>query len=393
MSQSDSFGLLLFAPAAVSKKATVIKDLKQQDCEIVYEEQIRLDVERAKKFLELYSKPSEEEANRKEDTIATLTEDSCLALVVKKKQLSTTLKQLFEQNNVSADKEGGGENTEENAFSTKYGFPSDLIYYCTDKENAKECIDFLFPNLDIRSMSESNNPRKYLESTVVPILTSGLTQLCKLEHKPEHPCEWLGQYLIQHDPTLPPKKKIYFVLGGPGSGKGTQCAKLVTEFHLCHLSAGDLLRKEMQSGSPNGQMIDRMIRNGEIVPGHITIELLKNAMEEQSETRGFLIDGFPRKLDQAGAFEKLVGDFEFILFLDCPQEEMERRLLKRGESSGRSDDNLESIRKRFTTFIETTMPVVEYYRSREKLVQVDASRSVEEVYKDIRSYFIESKSV
>lgn len=147
MSQGDSFGLLLFAPAAVSKKATVIKDLKQQDCEIVYEEQIRLDVERAKKFLELYSKPSEEEANRKEDTIARLTEDSCLALVVKKKQLSTTLKQLFEQNNVSVDEEGGGgENTEENAFSTKYGFPSDLIYYCTDKENAKECIDFLFPN-------------------------------------------------------------------------------------------------------------------------------------------------------------------------------------------------------------------------------------------------------
>ncbi|GJQ12418.1 hypothetical protein GpartN1_g4209.t1 [Galdieria partita] len=381
MAEDDLFGFLLLSQTAVSKRATIIKDLKQQDCEIVYQEWVSLDLDRAKKFLQLYSKP-DEQANYEEDKVNKLTENSCLALVVKKTQLSATFKELFEGQTSQRDVETG-------LFSTKYGLPVDSFYYSTDKNNAKECIEFLFPNLDIHNMME-NNPRKYLESTVVPILTSGLTQLCKMEQKPEHPCEWLGQYLIQHDPTLSPKKKIYFILGGPGSGKGTQCEKLVEEFHLCHLSAGDLLRKEMQSGSSHGQLIDRMIRDGEIVPGHITIELLKNAMEEQTQSSGFLIDGFPRKLDQAGAFEKWIGDFEFILFLDCPQEEMEQRLLKRGQVSGRSDDNLDSIRKRFTTFIETTMPVVEYYRSRDKLVQVDASRSVEEVYKDIRTYFIES---
>ncbi|GJD06334.1 Uridylate kinase [Galdieria sulphuraria] len=369
MAEDDMLGFLLLTQAAASKQATITKDLKQKDCEIVYQEWVSLDRERAKRFLQLYSKPNEQATNEaeEEEKIGKLTENSCMAFIVKKKQLLETFKELFD-GQTSMDKG----DLEASSFSTKYGFPFELLYYSTDKSIAKECIEFFFPNLDIHNMLE-NNPRKYLESAVVPILTAGLTQLCKLEQKPENPCEWLGHYLIQHDPTLSPKKKVYFILGGPGSGK-----------------AGDLLRKEMQTGSSNGQMIDRMIRNGEIVPGHITIELLKNAMEEQTQTPGFLIDGFPRKLDQAGAFEKWVGDFEFILFLDCPQEEMEQRLMKRGQMSGRSDDNLDSIRKRFTTFVETTMPVVEYYRSREKLVQVDASRSVEEVYKDVRSYFIES---
>eukprot|EP00871_Galdieria_phlegrea_P004914 jgi/Galph1/5423/GphlegSOOS_G4055.1 len=373
-------GFLLVTPSVVPRQEELTKDLKEQDFEILYHELVSLDREKAKNFLSLYEKNEEPDSG---ENLQELCTNPCLLLILKRAQASEFLKKL-----TSTD---SSENTQASSFlkfCSKYNTKAHAFFPSVDANSAKELVQFFFPNFDLYTLLE-NNPRKYLESYVVPTLTGALTQLCKLEPKPAHPCEWLGQYLITHDPTLAPKKKasIFFVLGGPGSGKGTQCDKLVEELHLCHLSAGDLLRREVQSGSSNGQMIDEMIKNGEIVPGYITIELLKRALEEEKQATGFLIDGFPRKLDQAGEFEKIVGDFEFVLFLDCPQDEMARRILKRGEVSGRCDDNEESVRKRFVTFQQTTMPVVEYYKARGKLVQVDASRAIEEVFKDIRKYF------
>lgn len=168
--------------------------------------------------------------------------------------------------------------------------------------------------------------------------------------------------------------------------QGTQCARLVEDFHFDHFSAGDLLRAEVKSGSSTGVEIDRMIANGEIVPGDITISLLANAISS-STAPGILIDGFPRKLDQAGAFEKDVSDFAFVLFFDCPEEVMEERLLKRGETSGRVDDNAESIRKRFDTFVKTSMPVIEYYEAKGKVRRVDATKTPDEVYAVVKGFF------
>ncbi|KAK9460717.1 adenylate kinase-domain-containing protein, partial [Lipomyces oligophaga] len=177
--------------------------------------------------------------------------------------------------------------------------------------------------------------------------------------------------------------KVIFVLGGPGVGKGTQCANLVRDFNYVHLSAGDLLRAEQaRPGSEFGELISTYIREGNIVPQEITIALLRNAMQEavsQGRTK-FLIDGFPRKMDQAVKFEDDVALSEFTLYFDCSEEIMLQRLLKRGETSGRSDDNIESIRKRFKTFIETSMPVVDYYRSLNKVIVVPCDKSQEEVY-------------
>lgn len=158
------------------------------------------------------------------------------------------------------------------------------------------------------------------------------------------------------------------------------------EFHFDHFSAGDLLRAEVKSGSSTGVQIDRMIANGEIVPGDITISLLSTAISS-STAPGILIDGFPRKLDQAGAFEKDVSDFDFVLFFDCPEEVMEERLLKRGETSGRVDDNAESIRKRFDTFVKTSLPVIEYYEAKGKVRRVAANKSADEVYEVIKGFF------
>ncbi|PSK43748.1 Uridylate kinase isoform B [Elsinoe australis] len=184
---------------------------------------------------------------------------------------------------------------------------------------------------------------------------------------------------------------VLFVLGGPGAGKGTQCANLVRDFGFAHLSAGDLLRAEQdRPGSQFGDMIRTYIKEGTIVPMEVTIQLLENAMTEKIEKEGnrmFLIDGFPRKLDQAVKFEEAVVRSKFTLFFDCPEEEMERRLLERGKTSGRDDDNIESIRKRFRTFVETSMPVVDMFEKEGRVVKVGATKTPEEVYKEVKEKF------
>lgn len=194
---------------------------------------------------------------------------------------------------------------------------------------------------------------------------------------------------------------VVFFLGGPGSGKGTQSANLVKDYGFVHLSAGDLLRAEqVREGSQYGEMIKTYIREGKIVPMEVTVNLLSNAMADSlaanpapAGTKArFLIDGFPRKLDQAVYFESTVCVSELVLFLDCPEAVMETRLLKRGETSGRDDDNAESIRKRFRTFVETSMPVVDDFEKKGKVVKVQATGSVEEVYAEVRTG-IEARNV
>uniref|UniRef100_A0A7N0RFJ6 UMP-CMP kinase n=1 Tax=Kalanchoe fedtschenkoi TaxID=63787 RepID=A0A7N0RFJ6_KALFE len=185
---------------------------------------------------------------------------------------------------------------------------------------------------------------------------------------------------------LDPKKvKVVFVLGGPGSGKGTQCANIVEHFGYTHLSAGDLLRAEIKSGSENGTMIQNMIKEGKIVPSEVTIKLLQKAMQESGNDK-FLIDGFPRNEENRAAFEDVTKiEPEFVLFFECPEEEMERRLLSRNQ--GREDDNIETIRKRFRVFLESSLPVVEYYDSKGKVKKIDAAKPVGEVFEAVKVIF------
>jgi len=163
----------------------------------------------------------------------------------------------------------------------------------------------------------------------------------------------------------------------------------VRDYGFVHLSAGDLLRAEQERpGSEFGQLIKDYIRDGKIVPMEVTVQLLENAMTDalnkgvaQHGGQGkFLIDGFPRKMDQALYFEESVCPSLFTLFFDCPEKELERRLLNRGLTSGRTDDNLESIKKRFRTFVETSMPVVNYFDKEGKVEKIDATKPPDEVY-------------
>lgn len=198
-----------------------------------------------------------------------------------------------------------------------------------------------------------------------------------------------GQLAAPAKPTptfSPDDVTVVFVLGGPGAGKGTQCERLVSQHGFTHLSAGDLLRAEQnRPGSQFGDLIRDYIKNGLIVPMEVTVQLLENAMTESLQTKGttkgrFLIDGFPRKMDQAHKFEDAVCPAKLVLFYDCPEKVMEARLMERGKTSGRADDNAESIRKRFRVFVETSMPVVDYYDKVGKVIKIDATPSPDKVF-------------
>lgn len=206
------------------------------------------------------------------------------------------------------------------------------------------------------------------------------------------------------------KPSVVFVLGGPGAGKGTQCSNIVRDFDFVHLSAGDLLRAEQATpGSEYGDMIKHMIQTGAIVPAKVlgfarkveigdeshlhlkvTIMLLKRAMETSGCTR-FLIDGFPRNQDNNDEWYNLMkdhADVKFLLFMDCPEEEMEKRIMRRSEGSGRIDDNITSLRKRFVTYREQTMPIIQGYEAKQMCRKISAVRPVDDVYADVRALFI-----
>lgn len=178
---------------------------------------------------------------------------------------------------------------------------------------------------------------------------------------------------------------VVFVLGGPGAGKGTQCANIVRDYAFVHLSAGDLLRAHMKSGSKDGNMVAEMIKQGQIVPSEVTVNLLLEAMRASGKDR-FLIDGFPRNKENRDAWETTAGfDCDFVLFFDCPEEVMTERLLGRNE--GRTDDNIDTIKKRFKTFRESSMPVINYYDSLNKVCSVNSDQSPEDVYAQTKEYF------
>jgi len=187
------------------------------------------------------------------------------------------------------------------------------------------------------------------------------------------------------------KPNVVFVLGGPGAGKGTQCQKIVDLFGYAHLSAGDLLRAERnEPGSKYGELIEGHIRNGTIVPVEITCALLEAAMNK-SEKNDFLIDGFPRNEDNLEGWNKAMGDKvnqKFVLFFDCNQETCVKRCLSRGAAgSGRSDDNEESLKKRFDTYVNSTMPIIDRFRKQDAVRQIDATRSEDEVFSEVRALF------
>jgi adenylate kinase len=190
-------------------------------------------------------------------------------------------------------------------------------------------------------------------------------------------------------PPVPELKnaRIVFVLGGPGSGKGTQCDKIVAKYGFTHLSTGDLLRDEVASGSARGKKLTEIMEKGDLVPLDEVLGLLRDAMiKKAAVSKGFLIDGYPRELAQGLKFEEDVGPVESVLYFEVADETMKKRLLKRAETSGRVDDNEETIVKRLKTFHNHTQPVIDHYDKQHKVCKIHAEGTVDEIFGKVQAH-------
>ena len=174
------------------------------------------------------------------------------------------------------------------------------------------------------------------------------------------------------------------LFGKPGAGKGTQAEFLKDKYNLTHISTGDVFRYNIKNETPLGKEAQAFINNGELVPDSLTIKMLQDEVEKNSLSRGFLFDGFPRTIAQADALDAFLAtknwDVTATVALEADDEILVARLLERGKTSGRSDDqDEEKIRNRYQEYNEKTAPLIEYYQNQNKFYSVDGIGTVAEV--------------
>ncbi|XP_063358838.1 adenylate kinase isoenzyme 1-like [Cydia amplana] len=191
-------------------------------------------------------------------------------------------------------------------------------------------------------------------------------------------------HLATH-PHLPPAHKpIVWILGGPGVGKGTQCHKIVNKYGFTHLSTGDLLRDEVKKDSDLGKRIAKIIKHGELVPNEVVLRLLKEAIDRnKANSKGFLIDGYPREKSQGEEFEKAISPANTIIYFEATPDTLRKRILHRAANAKerRFDDTEEAIQIRLKTFMENNDRVLAQYPH--KFKKINAERTVDEVFKDV----------
>ena len=179
------------------------------------------------------------------------------------------------------------------------------------------------------------------------------------------------------------------LLAAPGAGKGTQGERLAEIYGVPHLATGDLLRQHVAEGTPLGAEAQSYMDRGELVPDKIVNSLILNRLTGGKPLRGFILDGFPRSLKQAeDSYDWGQGrglTFQRVISLAVDEDELVRRLVERGRRSGRSDDNEETIRHRLRVYEENTAPLLDFYRQRGILVEIDGTGAVEEVTDRIRA--------
>jgi adenylate kinase len=175
------------------------------------------------------------------------------------------------------------------------------------------------------------------------------------------------------------------LFGPPGSGKGTQSEKLIEKYGLKHLSTGDLLRSEIARQTPLGLEAKNLMDKGQLVPDEVVIGMISSALEANPDAKGFLFDGFPRTTAQSEALDKLLKlkqtEIGVLLAMEVSEEELVKRLLNRGLTSGRSDDNNETvIRARIVEYKDKTTVVANYYSQFDKVVTIKGEGTVEEIF-------------
>ncbi len=179
------------------------------------------------------------------------------------------------------------------------------------------------------------------------------------------------------------------LFGGPGSGKGTQSARLIDRYGLYHISTGEVLRDHIARGTQLGKVADSFISKGNLIPDELMIDILDAELDNPQAANGVIFDGFPRTIPQAEALDRILakrgGKVDAVIGLEVPEEELTDRLIKRGLESGRTDDNSEVIKKRLEVYHRQTEPLKAHYVGKDLYLPVEGIGVVEEIFKRITS--------
>lgn len=181
------------------------------------------------------------------------------------------------------------------------------------------------------------------------------------------------------------------IFGAPGSGKGTQSERLISEYGLHHISTGELLRDHIARGTDLGKIADQYISKGQLIPDELMIKVLEHTLDTNPESTasGVIFDGFPRTIPQARALKEMLESrgtkVHAVVGLEVDENELVRRMLQRGTESGRSDDNIDTITNRLRVYHSTTAPLKDYYVNEGKYHAIDGNGTVDEIFDNIRT--------
>ena len=187
------------------------------------------------------------------------------------------------------------------------------------------------------------------------------------------------------------------IFGAPGSGKGTQSALLIEEYGYYHISTGDVLRAQIAQGTELGKIADSYISKGHLIPDELMIDILDDVLASHPESaKGVVFDGFPRTIHQADALDVLLekrgGKLDIVVGLEVEEDELIERLINRGKTSGRSDDNMETIKKRLDVYNNQTNPLRDHYLEQGKYEAVHGMGSIEDIFANIKSVVEQHRS-
>lgn len=179
------------------------------------------------------------------------------------------------------------------------------------------------------------------------------------------------------------------IFGAPGSGKGTQSENLIKEYGLHHISTGDVLRENIKKGTKLGKIAEEFISKGQLIPDDLMIDILAEVLDSNPETKkGVIFDGFPRTIPQAIALDEMLAlreaQVDSVVGLEVEEEELIERLLKRGKDSGRSDDNLETIKKRLDVYNNQTSPLRDFYVKAKKYHKIKGTGTIDGIFGDMK---------